>query len=156
MIYDPLLTVAKMNWLIRGIKNPTGATRIIARKAERVRYRQSYKQPYDTPGIDIFEQDWDNLLILDACRADFFRERASLPGETSKVVSRGGATPEWVRANFSNANLYDVVYVTGNGWFEKLRQEINSEVYDHNFISSPHENDEVDVESIIHTGMSFR
>lgn len=73
------------------------------------------------PGIDVYRQDWDNLLLLDACRADAF-ERAfdvSSFDEYRRVRSRGSATPEWLRNNFAGRDCGDTVYVSANPWVSK-------------------------------------
>ena len=41
-------------------------------------------------GIDVMTEDWDTLVILDACRLDYFRSQHSFDGELRSVVSRGG------------------------------------------------------------------
>ena len=40
-------------------------------------------------GIDIIDQDWDNLIILDACRYDYFKEMNTIDGELRPVLSQG-------------------------------------------------------------------
>lgn len=70
------------------------------------------------------EQDWDNLIILDACRWDVFSDRNTLNGELQKVVSRGGKTSEFMEKTFDGRQLWDTVYVTGNGNIEKFNDEI--------------------------------
>ena len=79
-------------------------------------------------GVDIFEQDWDNLIILDACRYDVFAERADLPGHLERRYSKASATSEFIRANFSDKQLHDTVYVAGNSWILQIQEEINAEV----------------------------
>jgi len=65
-------------------------------------------------GIHVMDQDWDNLVILDACRYDVFAEVNHLPGDLRPVTSRGGATPEFIRENFADRTCYDTVFVSGN------------------------------------------
>jgi len=65
------------------------------------------------------ERDWDNLIILDACRYDLFAECHSLPGELSKVVSTGSHTVEFLHSNFNGCEFPDTVYVTATPQFEK-------------------------------------
>ena len=71
-------------------------------------------------GIDVFEEDWDVLVILDTCRADAIRHVASeydfVTSDTS-VWSRGSATREWVPHTFTTSNLdeiSDTALVTAN------------------------------------------
>jgi len=62
------------------------------------------------------EEDWDTLLVLDACRTDLFEETVDT-GEFDTYESKysaASATNEWCRQNFSCQALTDTVYVTGN------------------------------------------
>lgn len=67
-------------------------------------------------GIDIMGEAWDNLIVLDACRADLFEEAAPVDDfdEYRRVSSRGSSTNEWIRKNFVEKEFGDTVYVTGN------------------------------------------
>jgi len=69
-------------------------------------------------GIDVVERDWDNLLILDACRADMFEAVADTErfDAYETVRSRGSSSPDWIAANFANRELGNIVYVTANPW----------------------------------------
>lgn len=79
----------------------------------------------DGRGVDIMSEDWDSLVILDACRFDTFRELASdLPGELEKVRSKASATDEFLRANFSDRELHDTVYVTANPQLYRIENGI--------------------------------
>lgn len=84
---------------------------------------------YNQNGIDVFEQDWDNLVILDACRYDYFAESTDFDSPVERRVSRGAASREFITGNFSNRALHDVVYVSGNRWFLELREFIDAEVH---------------------------
>lgn len=77
-------------------------------------------------GIAVFDQDWDVLIVLDACRYDAFKEHASLPGHLEAVRSRGSVTPEWIRANVAGRNLTDTVCVAANGHYIKLADELDA------------------------------
>jgi len=61
----------------------------------------------------IRDGDWDNLIILDACRFDYFTDEYPrfLDGELSKVVSPASCTIEWVKKTWTGMN--DIVYVSG-------------------------------------------
>jgi hypothetical protein len=60
------------------------------------------------------EEDWDNLIILDACRYDLFEEVNDIEGELSAVISAGSNTSEFLIENFENDTYYDTVYVSAN------------------------------------------
>lgn len=66
-------------------------------------------------GVDIMGEDWDYLIILDACRYDFFEEmyRNYLDGRLEKRISRGTTTSEWLEKNFTEY-YGDTVYASAN------------------------------------------
>lgn len=86
-------------------------------------------RPYNPEGIDVFEEDWDNLIILDACRHDEFVRQSDLPGRMEHRISRGSTSPEFIRGNFSGKKLHDLVYVTANNWYAKIKDDIDAEVH---------------------------
>ncbi|WP_254547457.1 hypothetical protein [Halomarina pelagica] len=65
-------------------------------------------------GIDVMAEDWDNLVILDACRYDMFADLNTIQGRLESRRSRGSNTPEFLRENFAGRRLEDTVYVTAN------------------------------------------
>lgn len=99
-------------------------------EANRFLTRISAIQKYNRHGIDIFSEDWDTLIILDACRYDFFVDNVSLPGSTESRISRGSTSSEFIRGNFSDKQMFDLVYVTANGWYLKLKDQINTSIHD--------------------------
>jgi hypothetical protein len=79
-------------------------------------------------GIHVMEEDWDNLLILDACRYDLFNEVIDdrdfgIPGELERKTSMGSGTPEFLKENFRGERFYDTVYVTSNPFSKKILQD---------------------------------
>ncbi|MDB2276453.1 hypothetical protein PM022_18355 [Halorubrum ezzemoulense] len=72
------------------------------------------------PGYDeathVMEEEWDTLIILDACRADFFEEVADLDrfDTYERKVSLGSHSSEWTRRNFQGKKFNDTVYVSAN------------------------------------------
>jgi len=66
--------------------------------------------------IDVMDESWDVLIVLDACRADLFEEVANMDEYDSYEVreSAGSATRQWTKANFSGQARTDTIYVTGN------------------------------------------
>lgn len=67
-----------------------------------------------TSGSDLMAEDWDNCLIIDACRFDVFRDQNSIPGELGHRRSRGSCTFEFFERNFLDSTCHDTVYVTAN------------------------------------------
>jgi len=95
-------------------------------------HRRGYLWDHNQNGVDIFAQDWDNLIILDACRVDAYKEHAIPklpPGEFETRESRGACTPEFIRGNFTNKQIHDTVYVTGSSWIFKIGDQIDAEPY---------------------------
>lgn len=115
-----------LSTLSRWWENP----RSIAHDLNRAYFARRYTQSYNPEGIDIFSEDWDNLIILDACRYDLFEEVNSISGRLERRISRGSNTPEFIRGNFTDQILHDCVYVTANPQFERLRDDINTEFHD--------------------------
>jgi hypothetical protein len=65
--------------------------------------------------ISIMEEDWDHLIILDACRYDYFEKiyKDYLGGKLRKVISPASHTKEWIKKVF-RGKYNDVVYVSAN------------------------------------------
>jgi hypothetical protein len=60
----------------------------------------------------IYERDWDNLIILDACRHDAYEE--AVGREVESRVTLGSNSKDFIRENFSDRDCSDTVYVSGN------------------------------------------
>lgn len=71
------------------------------------------KSPYE--GVRLVDEEWDVLIILDACRYDFFASTVGkyFVGKLEKRYSLGSCTPEWLVNNFTGY-YPDIVYVSGN------------------------------------------
>lgn len=85
---------------------------------------------YNQDGIDIFAEDWDNLVVLDACRFDAFRVACEFDGELRKVQSRGATSEEFIRGNFTGRTAHDTVYVSANGYYDLICEDIDAEVHE--------------------------
>lgn len=77
-------------------------------------------------GEPIYEQDWDVLIVLDACRADLMEEVASEYEfvSTEATTSVASTSAEWMEKNFRSADYQDEVrqtaYVTGNPFTDEV------------------------------------
>jgi hypothetical protein len=60
------------------------------------------------------DEDWDTLVLLDACRYDEFERVCDLSGELSHRISKGVDSPTFIEKNFSGNEFPDTVYVTAN------------------------------------------
>jgi hypothetical protein len=69
--------------------------------------------------VKIIDEDWDNLIILDACRYDTFKKLNKIPGILHKRKSLGSNTVEWIKKNFTG--LYpNIVYFSANPFVSKV------------------------------------
>lgn len=64
----------------------------------------------------IEKRDWDCLLVLDACRYDYFEKVHGdyLNGNLKKAVSEGSSTTEWLKKTFNGKKYEDVTYISAN------------------------------------------
>ena len=69
--------------------------------------------------VSIPDADWDNLLILDACRYDIFDDVHDLNGELKLRYSKGPQSPVFLEENFGERDFHDIVYVTANPYQKK-------------------------------------
>lgn len=71
-------------------------------------------------GKSIFAENWDVLVVLDACRCDLIESIENEYGfldTNHRFTSLGNSSEEWMRANFSNENhekMAETAYVSGN------------------------------------------
>lgn len=71
-------------------------------------------------GVKVMEEDWDNLIILDACRYDLFERKNTIEGMLDQVISAGSHTVEFLHANFGDEGpFYDTVYITATPQLKK-------------------------------------
>lgn len=85
-------------------------------------------EKYNGEPKSIFERgEWDNLIILDACRHDMYQEVTEK--DVEKRVTKASTSEEYVEETFAEGDFSDVVYVTGNGFLtdEMMRKSIGRE-----------------------------
>ena len=95
----------------RAIRNPES----VRRKAGVVMVRPFTKP--DGDGINFLEQDWDVLIVLDACRYDLFKRNNPFDASVEKVQSNASQTREYIENNFVDQDCRDTVYVTASPQF---------------------------------------
>jgi len=71
-----------------------------------------YYRSKPNKGIYVMNEDWDNLIILDACRYDTFIEVTGL--KCDYRISRGSQTAEFLQENFAGRTFNDTIYITAN------------------------------------------
>lgn len=77
----------------------------------------------DRNGTFLINEEWDTLVILDACRYDLFADVNTLEGDLSARFSRGSSSPEFFERNFAGQQFHDTVYVTANPFVTQLPME---------------------------------
>jgi len=77
-------------------------------------------------GTNVYERDWDLLVVLDACRVDLLRSVADeypFLGDVQRVESVGSMSKEWMAKTFTEeyaAEMADTAYVTSNVFSERM------------------------------------
>jgi hypothetical protein len=79
-------------------------------------------------GTDVMAEDWDTLILLDACRIDDFKEINHFNGKCEYRISKGVDSPEFIEKNFVQRNLQDTVYVTANPHVRLINNDVFHEV----------------------------
>jgi hypothetical protein len=80
-------------------------------------------------GTNVFELDWDVLLILDTCRVDALREveeEYDFINDIGSIISVGSNSPEWIANTFVKDyqdELNQTVYVSANAFAKRVLQE---------------------------------
>jgi len=71
-------------------------------------------------GTQVMQEDWDTLILLDACRYDMFADRVPFEGDMQSRISLGSTSEEFLRQNFEEGQYHDTVYVNANVYFPKV------------------------------------
>lgn len=80
-----------------------------------IRLNQRYaNRRYANLGETFVSDDWDVLVLLDACRPDLLFGCDLPDGKATTRYSAGGESWEFMQANFAGRELHDTVYITAN------------------------------------------
>lgn len=108
--------------LFRIVRDPTlflaearNIRRSVARIYQNIVFRLTHGKPFD-----IMAEEWDSLIILDACRDDFYREQTPFSEPVETRLSRGSETPEFFENNFDGTQYHDTVYISPNPYIPTL------------------------------------
>lgn len=108
--------------LQKAIKNPA----LLSSEFKRI-LRKTRSQLFDIqhgPAFDVMGADWDILILLDACRYDYFKSTIDMDGKLRSIVSPGAHSWEFMNRTFIGKNYHDTVYITANPHAQKLDDEI--------------------------------
>jgi hypothetical protein len=73
---------------------------------------------------NFFGKDWDNLIILDACRYDLFEDSNFRNEKVGWQWSDGSNSEEFIQTAVNNNKLNNTVWVTANPWVSKYKKSI--------------------------------
>lgn len=76
-----------------------------------------------TSSVDVMSKDWDNLFILDACRADYFESQHCFEESTERVITPGKMSWEFMRETFLGKQFHDTIYITSNPFATRLPED---------------------------------
>lgn len=137
------------NAFLKGIQNPSKALAFLKMKGYQI-----YKKPYLTARtlnqfyyqcfgqagtLDVMNEEWDTLLLADACRYDYFKEELTLSGNLESRLSPASMSYGFMQASFFDRKLHDTVYVTANPFAAELPDETFHDVV--SLIDEYYEND---------------
>jgi hypothetical protein len=77
-------------------------------------------------GTNVYEREWDLLVVLDACRVDLLQSVADeydFLGDIERVESVGSMSKEWMAKTFTDEHANEVAetaYVTSNVFSERM------------------------------------
>ena len=77
------------------------------------------------------EGDWAVLIVLDACRYDYFKKNYGhfLKGKLKKGISNCTSTPTWLSNNFRDGDYSDVIYLSANPHINSLHMKNNGNFF---------------------------
>jgi len=71
--------------------------------------------------LKVLNEEWDVLIVLDACRFDVFQVCNTIPGELEVRRSLGSCTEQWFRNNFKDTHNDNIVYISGNPYVSEWK-----------------------------------
>ncbi|NHN46223.1 hypothetical protein G9464_01235 [Halostella sp. JP-L12] len=90
-------------------------------------------------GTNVFDLDWDLLIILDTCRVDELRRSARKRpwlGNVGEIRSVGSMSAEWMLNTFTQHQadkIGETAFVSGNIWSHRIFEEQFHEHTDHGY-----------------------
>lgn len=91
---------------------------------------------FDAIGTEVYEENWDLLVVLDGCRADVLQtvvDEYSFLNSENTAYSKGSSSREWIATNFRETYRSErerTAYVTGNPFSDEYLSEGDFAVLD--------------------------
>lgn len=105
--------------LLKGLHNPQKVPPYVLRAMKRSLLDLYYD--YDAKQTNVYERDWDLLLILDGCRVDTMQEVSKeyefLPDSVPQITSVAGGSPKWLANTFTEEwreEIRETAYISAN------------------------------------------
>lgn len=86
------------------------------------RYLSNIKN-LDKNSTNVYEKEWDLLIVLDSCRFDLMKKLANnyrFINKVESIYSVGAQSLEWMENTFDNNECCDTTYITSNMFSNKL------------------------------------
>lgn len=105
-------------------------------------YNHMYIEPmrmlhrFGHKGMNFMERDWDNVIVLDAMRADVFERHNFIEGDYHREISTASNTVDWVIQCLTR-RYNDIVLVTANPKHSKNKLEEYTGDYDYFYHNEP-------------------
>jgi len=121
--------------LLKGVKEPRTVYRYIRNRTPNILNKchdlnhYLHRNTLNKSGIDIIAEDWDNIIILDACRYDMFVDAINWDGKIKKAISSGSSTREFIETTFIGRDFPDTVYVSANPQLDRFEVTDNFHKY---------------------------
>jgi len=127
-LYDDLYSGYRTSWFL----TPRQITHRILSDPTILKHYLSnlYNRSFQKRHVSIMDEDWDNLIILDACTYELFEQTVTMEGDLRKVVSAGSGTGEFLYRSLSERDLSDTVYVTATPGIEHVREHTTIDLFD--------------------------
>lgn len=83
-------------------------------------------------GTNVYERDWDLLILLDTCRVDALKEVApeyDFIHDVGSILSVGSSSSEWIAQTFTRDRIEEVqetAYVSANAWAKRVIEDRNT------------------------------
>ncbi|WP_253739108.1 hypothetical protein [Halohasta salina] len=88
-------------------------------------------------GVNVYERDWDALILLDACRVDELKRQSckfEFLSDFNQIPSVATHSPSWMSNTFANitpTELDNTAYITANPFSEEIPEVQKVEFLDH-------------------------
>ena len=98
-----------------------------------IRLPITYANTLTTIGTNVFDRDWDVLVLLDTCRVDALNEVTREYGfltPSDPVWSVGGRSPEWIAKTFTEdyeSEIRNTAYLSANAFSVEILQNHHHE-----------------------------